>query len=323
MLLAMLAKLALATIYFVLAVLGGYGCPGPLPSAGLPQSGTYQEEIRSLPKQGARDFLVHVPSGYTGKRPFPLVVVLHGAFSTARLTERLTGFSRLADREGFIVAYPNGFGFLGLFQHWNAGHCCGWAMRTRLDDVGFVAEVIKFLSLRLRVDKRRVYLVGYSNGGMLAYRFAAERSDLVAAVAVVAGTVGSRAADGRPQWSMPRPKRMVPVIAFHGRQDDSVPYGGGRSSNGLPVHFVSTLDSVLFWARSNRCAWLPGTDMLNGGRVLRYSWCASSPAPVILFTLRAWGHQWPGGTETANLKDGLRFFDVAPVIWRFVSKYRR
>ena len=74
-----------------------------------------------------RTYRVHVPAGYRDGEPTPLVVVLHGAFSTSVEMEKHTGFSALADREGFAVVYPDGIGILGFLQHWNAGHCCGKA----------------------------------------------------------------------------------------------------------------------------------------------------------------------------------------------------
>ena len=71
------------------------------------------------------------------------MIVIHGAFSTAREMERMSGFSRLADREGFIVVYPNGIGLLGYLQHWNVGQCCGKAAKDGVDDLGFVRAVVE------------------------------------------------------------------------------------------------------------------------------------------------------------------------------------
>ena len=85
-----------------------------------------------------RSYYVHVPAGHDGKTPLPVVVALHGAFSTARNFEEESGFSLLADRESFIVVYPQGIGLGNLFRHWNSGHCCGKAKKQNIDDVGFV-----------------------------------------------------------------------------------------------------------------------------------------------------------------------------------------
>ena len=89
-----------------------------------------------------RSYYVHVPAGHDGTTPLPVVVALHGAFSTAREFERESGFSLLADRESFIVVYPQGIGLGDLFRHWNSGHCCGKARKMNLDDVGFVLAAV-------------------------------------------------------------------------------------------------------------------------------------------------------------------------------------
>ena len=300
------------------------GCVGPLPPLGLPEPGTYRRIVR-FKDQGPRDFLVHLPKGYVASKAYPLVVMLHGALSTAGRAERLTGLSRLADRAGFIAVYPNGIGVFGLFQHWNAGHCCGRAMKDKLDDVGFVAEVIGWVKGRHRIDGGRVYLVGYSNGGMLAYRFAAERPGLVAAVAVVAGSVGSRPAGGGAEWRLPKPLKVMPVIAFHGRRDSSVPFEGGRSGTGLPRAFVSALDSARFWAKNNGCKRPPKVERLQDNRIRRRSWCRGGPGEVVLYGLDDWGHEWPSRRTTARrtAHGKPRGFDAARIIWQFVSRHRR
>ena len=148
-------------------VLAGCASGRPVPSTGaIP--GNWRVETGLLKNGAQRSYLLHVPTGYQAGRDYPLVVVLHGAFSTAKEMEDWTGWSALADREGFIVAYPEGgWGILGFLQHWNAGHCCGKAADEGEDDVGFVALVVEDAARRVKVDAARVYVTGFSNGGML------------------------------------------------------------------------------------------------------------------------------------------------------------
>ena len=138
-----------------------------------------------------RTYRVHIPPGYHADIQLPLVVVIHGAFDTAEGIEKISKFSRLADKEKFVVLYPNGFGLMGFLQHWNAGHCCGKAADDQLDDVGFIATAIEDVASRFNIDRARIYMVGFSNGGMLAYRFAAEKSELLAAVAPLAASIST------------------------------------------------------------------------------------------------------------------------------------
>ena len=170
-----------------------------------------------------RSYLIHIPKGYNPEKAMPLVVVIHGAFDTATGIEKISGFSELADRENFAVLYPEGIGILGFLQHWNAGHCCGKAADDNWDDVGFIAAAIQDASERIKIDPDRIYMVGFSNGGMLTHRFAAERGDLLAAAAPMAASIGGKPSTDAPEWHIPKPKAPMALIAFHGQDDDDVP----------------------------------------------------------------------------------------------------
>ena len=113
------------------------GCMRSLPSYIASASGSYRQKMDVRYNFLKRSYQVHVPPSYDPIIPLPLVVVLHGAFDNASGMEEATGFSTLADRENFIVQYPNGISLFGLLQHWNAGHCCGKAAADKVDDLGF------------------------------------------------------------------------------------------------------------------------------------------------------------------------------------------
>jgi polyhydroxybutyrate depolymerase len=274
-----------------------------------------------------RSYYVHVPPRHDGVTPLPVVLAIHGAFSTARDLERTTGLSRLADREGFLVVYPQGIGLGDLFRHWNAGPCCGKARKLGLDDVGFALGTVDDVARRIPVDRDRVYVLGHSNGGMLAYRIAAERSDAVAAVAVVSAAIGGRASPNEPEWVVPRPSRAVPVLAMHGRRDENVPYEGDRGSESHgKSSTISVARSIGFWRDVDGCDPVPDVETTNGGRVERQTWSGHGRgAEVTLYSLSGWGHDWPGGRFTARLPAGdpLRDFQAADIIWRFFERHRR
>jgi poly(3-hydroxybutyrate) depolymerase len=81
--------------------------------------------------------------------------------------EKWSGWSWLADREGFIVIYPEGIGILGFLQHWNAGYFCGKAVEDNWNDVAFIEAAIDGTCRQYAVDKHRIYMIGFSNGGMM------------------------------------------------------------------------------------------------------------------------------------------------------------
>ncbi len=264
-----------------------------------------------------RSYYVHVPAGDDGTTALPVVVALHGAFSTAREFERDSGFSLLADRERFLVVYPQGIGLGNLFRHWNSGHCCGKARKMNLDDVGFVLAAVGDVARRNPVDRARLYLVGFSNGGMLAYRIAAEHPEVVAAVAVASATIGGVPAANEPEWSIARPKHPVPVLALHGRADTRVPYDGGRAAQSRgKSSAISVARSIGTWVDADGCDPEPQVDSMGDGRVERRAWSGCrDDAEVVLYSLNGWGHEWP----KENLLGG---FDAAATIWRFFERHR-
>jgi len=300
-----------------------WGCRSALPPSGMVRPGTFVGRMSDRVSLIRRSYRVHVPEGYDAERRWPVIVVLHGAFSSARGIEKVTGFSELADREGLIVVYPNGIGLFGLFRHWNAGICCAKAMKDGIDDVDFVFRVVDDAASRLRFDASRVYLVGNSNGGMLAYRIAAERPERVVAIAVSGGTVGAAPAEGDALRLLPEPRRPLPVMIFHGRADESIPYeavvAGAKGGQVVPL-----LNSAAFWVRHNRCAPEPERDALRADRVERQRWKGTEGgAELVLYSLEGWGHDWPGRhfTERLPADDPLRGFDAAEIIWDFFRQH--
>ena len=302
-------------------------CTASLPKNTPEGPKTYKNKMDIRIMGARRTYLVHVPPNYSPQKPLPLVVVIHGAFDTAAGMEKYSTFSDLADRESFIVMYPNGMGIFGLFQHWNAGHCCGKAANDDVDDVGFIASAINDVRVRLQIDPSRIYMVGFSNGNMLAYRFAAERGDILAAVAPLAASIGGRPSEDAPQWRIPDPVKPLSVITIHGMADDDIVYEGGVSLHrGGTRTFWSVNESIDFWVRHNGCHPNAAATELNHGHVRIHTWGAcSNDTEVVLYLMENWGHVWPGRYFTAELEeeDPLKDFDAAEVIWNFFKSHTR
>ncbi len=181
-------------------------------------------DIRGTLESGGlpRTYLLHVPRRYDPAAAWPLVFALHGGGSQGRSMPGLTGLSRLADRRGFLVAYPDGVG-----RSWNDGREDPDvpAQRQRVDDVAFLTALLDDLTRRYRVDSARVYATGISNGGFMSQRLACEASTRIAAVAPVVATLGVELA------ARCRPARPVPVLMVNGADDPLVPFQGGRSGS--------------------------------------------------------------------------------------------
>lgn len=257
-----------------------------------------------------RSYLLHVPKDLDG--PVPLVLVMHGAYDWAKRLADITHWDRLADEEGFIVAFPEGThpGFPRVAQAWNAGHCCLHAVAKGIPDVEFLFHVRDHIALGHPVSE--LYLAGFSNGGMLAYRAAADRPEEVAGVAAVGSALWSGAKDGPPHW---RPERLprIPVVHIHGANDLIVPYNGGPGRS-TPRWSWCTVDETL---EAWRTAWdaAPGPWQRVAPTVERRAYAADNGTPVVLFRHEA-GHSWPQGPRPFFLEAADPNLDAEREIWQ-------
>ncbi len=284
------------------------------------------DEARTIAWGGReRRYLVHAPPRRgAGRRA--LVLSLHGGGGHAAGVAAQTGFSALADREGFVVAYPD-----GVDKGWNDGRAGvpSTAAKENVDDVGFLTAVLDDLARGpLGVDPARVYVTGISNGAFMSSRFACERSERVAAIGLVAGTMGPELA------ARCRLARPVAVIAFLGTEDPLVPYEGGVVHLG-PFERGRTAaarDAMRVFSTQNRCGELragaPVADRdPDDGSVARVEAAAcAEDTSVQLYTLEGGGHTWPGGKQylPARLVGRVnRDVDATATMWAFFREHGR
>jgi polyhydroxybutyrate depolymerase len=250
-----------------------------------------------------RSYFVHVPARYDGKTSMAVVFVLHGATQSAESAERMSGMSAKADKENFLAVYPSGIGHVPT---WNAGACCGYAMQTRVDDVGFFRALIDELEQDYTVDPKRIFATGISNGAMMSYRLACEMSDEIAAIAPVEGA----------QDLTCRPSSPVSVIVFHGTADHLVPFEGGSTpfQIGSKRSDTPVADTVAFWVKQDNCA--EGPDHAETPEVHsdKYAGCKEGTA-VELYAIQGGHHMWPGLRISGNS------VPATDLIWSFFSQH--
>lgn len=258
-----------------------------------------------------RGYVLHVPRSYDASRPTPLVISLHGAALWGAAQREISGWNAVADREGFLVAYPSGAGRAAPRV---------WRSVSRDDsvigrDARFVADLIDSIGGRYNLDRSRVYVNGFSNGGGMTFALSCVIRHRIAAV----GMVG--AAQTLP-WGWCRDSTPVPAIVFHGTADPAVPYEGGMSWVG-PRAFPSVSSWVVRWAERNRCA-ASFTESRVAVDVVRrtYARCADS-ASVVLYTIEGGGHVWPGGADLPGWLTGrpITSIDASSVMWEFFSRH--
>jgi polyhydroxybutyrate depolymerase len=298
----------------LLAVLAGLGSMAArLPAQAAPAVVPPGESLRTIAVGASpRTYLLHLPSTYRAGRPAPLVLVFHGGGGRARGIAPHTGFSRLADREGFVVAYPEGMG-----GRWNDGR----GIAASHDDAGFVRTLLDTLGAELSIDPRRVYATGISNGAMFSYRLACDLPGVLAAVAPVAGGMPAELTAGCTRGPAPS------VVAFQGTADPLIPYDGGGAG---PRRVLSAQRSVAFWAGLAGCADSvvadqPRDSLRDGTRVRRTSFTGCPEGrDVELYTIEGGGHTWPGGPPAGRRVGRVsREVDATEVIWRFFARHAR
>ena len=262
-----------------------------------------------------RSYLLYLPSGPRAGRALPLVLVFHGSGVRARAMARHTGFTGVAEREGFAVAYPE-----GLDRRWNDGRGYG----DSHDDVAFVRALLDSIGRQAAIDSSRVYATGISNGAMFAYRLACDLPGVLAAIAPVAGAVPAAIAE---QCGGARP---TAVVAFQGTADPLLPYtGGGRRTSGRG-EVLSAERSAELWARVNGCPDSPTPEatidsVRDGTRVLPERWWGCRGGrDVVLYTIEGGGHTWPGGPAVGRGVGRVsRELRATESIWAFFAAHPR
>jgi polyhydroxybutyrate depolymerase len=267
-----------------------------------------------------RIYLVHVPPKHDSKKPTPVVLVFHGGGSNAEQMVQFCGLDETADKHGFVAVYPSGTGRLKNTLTWNGGNCCGYSMQQNVDDVAFTRALLEDLAQVIRVDAKRVYATGMSNGAIMTYRLASELSDRIAAAAPVGGPMGTAACN---------PKRPVPIIHFHGSDDQFAPFKGGKGSKSLSqTDFYSVEHSIRAWVKADGCTEDPTIVKLpdraaDGTTVtIRTHGNGRDGAEVVLVLIESMGHTWPGRQPLLKmLGRATRNISANEMMWAFFQKH--
>jgi polyhydroxybutyrate depolymerase len=309
-----------------------------LPPATKPLASRSAAYVYTLTSGGlTRAYRLHVPPAAAAGTALPLVLNLHGATQNGQLQELQSGMDASADRDGYLVAYPDGTRIATTLTPdpiakdaqygFDAGACCGLPSTNHVDDVDFLLAVIANVASHTPVDLRRVYVTGMSNGGMMAYAMAAEASTHIAAIASVAGQVELPAI---------HPTRPVPTLEFHSVDDPIAKWNGVASSD--PQLRFTVMQGIDQWVKADACEATPHTATTIAGRgtsagltatQVTYSGCASG-STVALWRLTGSGHVWPGapfntGPRATWILDGVgrgtTLIDANELMWQFFRHY--
>ncbi len=263
-----------------------------------------------------RTYRVHMPSGFKPGARLPLVIMMHGGQMTGIQMERITGLSDFADGNNFVVAYPDAIGIYKNRLYWNDSRV------PEVDDVKFISALIDELICRY-IDPRHVYVTGYSNGGGMANFLGSAISDKIAAIAPVAGTI-VKGMDRK--W---KPKRPVPVLYFHGTDDQLAYYEGGTAGT-YRGSSLSAEEYIQWWVKKNGCDPEPVCNELkkdpSGLLVKRCVYGKGhGAAKVIFYRIEGGGHTWPGRPKFFPVKiygKTAVSLNANEIIWQFFKEFK-
>jgi len=267
-----------------------------------------------------RTYVIHRPPGAPAG-PRPMVVSLHGRLGQGKGQERLTGMDAVADREGFLLVYPD-----GIDRSWADARAVTPASQKKVDDVGFLTALIRQLVDQEHADPKRVFVAGTSNGAEMAHTLACRAPELIAAIAPVVGNLPAA-------LEACEIKGHVSVAMFLGTEDPLMPYGGGSVKSDVGGAVLSADASLQAWGKSNGCqaaasdTSLPDVDPADGTRVVRRS-LTGCPAgtEVRLYRVEGGGHTWPGGWQYLPERvvgRTSRDLNASEEIWRFFKAHGR
>lgn len=248
-----------------------------------------------------REYRVYAPDL---ESPRPLVIALHGYRSDrSKSIEFYTGLSNLAKEQHFIAVYP-----YGIEKSWNGGFCCGKAFETQVDDVVFIRALVDTLRQSYNIDSSKIYVMGMSNGGVMAQRLLADMPDVFAAGVAVMSGVGDK--DAVLDISGAR----APLMLVNGTMDQYVPLAPGTGSMSDGYMFLSVSETKQMWAKQY------GVEQVlyeHYGGFETY-WYGNAEFPQLVSRIYPVSHRWPGWRFSHPF---TRVPQSTRDMWTFLSAY--
>ncbi len=271
------------------------GCSTPRPHA----AGDFDQSMES--GGSSRTYILHIPTGYDGNTPAPLLIPLHGYGLSAKQMDDYTRFGALSDMGNAIIATPNGS---GAPQRWNWRKALG-----EPDDVQFATDLLDKVVADLCIDEDRIFVAGFSDGAAMSRILACALPARIAAIATVSAPSVPCAA-------------AVPMVGFHGTADPLIPFEGGvvPQAVGGGGTFPPVRRSVSEWARALGCDGLaiisrPAATV----ELSTYVRCLRGDGEALLYTAIGAGHTWPDAPPLPPEQFGptLTGLDATSIIWSF------
>lgn len=189
-----------------------------------------------------RPYTVHVPPGYAASKPAPLLVMLHGYGATGAIEDTYLKLNAATDAHGMLYVHPDGKVDTTGKRYWNATDACCDLGHTNVDDSAYIDAIIHATEAQYAVDEHRVFIVGHSNGGFMAYRMACDHADEIAGIVSLEAATWADSAKCKPS-------QPVSVLEVHGTGDKTISYDGAS----IMATYPSAPETVAAWAKNDGC----------------------------------------------------------------------
>jgi polyhydroxybutyrate depolymerase len=274
---------------------------------------------RIIVGQHERSYALYVPASLDEHAPAAMVIAFHGGMGKGGNMAELSRFAALADRDGFLVAYPD-----GLRGHWHDGRTMPRGMLAEgVDDVEFMAALLDDAAKFHKLDPHCIYAAGISNGGIFAHYLALKMPERIAAIGVVSGGIASEIAEDF------NPAAPVSVLIIHGTADPLVPYAGGKVAR-THGSVIATEKAVALWRSADGLQGEPKRQHKAAKTTAAcaedwQSWSGGRDGSALtLIALDGGGHSWPGAAK--NLPAVLvgktcPELDATRTLWEFFKQH--
>lgn len=267
-----------------------------------------------------RSYHLYIPYDIDSNKSYPVVIALHGGGGIGAKMSRFTHFNDLADKEKFIVCYPDGYD-----RGWN-DHRQGSKLPSRADDVKFISVLIDELVKTYKVDPKRIFVTGISNGAIMCLFLAQELSDKIRGIAAVCGSIPENYAS---TYHIPNP---LSVMVINGTDDPMVRYDGGPvlfeySDRGSVIPTDSTIQKILHqlpcYGQPDVYEF-PDINEKDNSHAVKYTFkTCRNKTEVVFIKVIGGGHTWPGGLQydpKLIIGNVCRDFDASAEIWNFFKQ---
>ena len=269
-----------------------------------------------------REYLLYIPPNIDNSENLPIIFNFHGYQGQAEQFFNQTDLVEIADNNGVVLVYPQGSDLPVGASHWNAApfssSSTSFVNKSSTDDIGFFKALLDEINQNNIIDLNRVYVIGYSNGGMFSHFLACNTENIIAAVGDVAGTMLNET------FNSCNPSSPIPILKIHGTSDRVVSYNGYDEGE-----FKSVEEVLDFWKSNNKSNTNESIENLGSTSIYsefyntvvnvnfeKYTFDSDeNNSEIVHYKIINGGHWWDYSSD--------KHFKTSTILWDFFSKHSK